>query len=107
MCIWAETMILSRNGFTGSVTNACRMLVVIGSGSPARRATMLDQPAVALSTMPQAMSPCVVFTPCIRPPAISKPVTSTPWWISMSVLQTCFAKPQTTASWRMMPPGGW
>ena len=56
MCICAETMILSRNGFTGSVTNACRIEPVIGSGTPASAATGVDQPAVALSTVPQEMS---------------------------------------------------
>ena len=91
MCICAETMILSRNGFTGSVTNACRMLVVIGSGSPAMSATMLDQPAVALTTTPAVTSPWFVFTPRMRSPSRMKPVTSVPWWISMPALQTCFA----------------
>ncbi len=91
MCICAETMILSRNGFTGSVTNACRMLVTIGSGSSASFATGLDQPAVAESTVPHEMSPWFVRTPCTLPSRMSKPVTSTPWWISMPARPTCLA----------------
>src|SRR6267143_5177650 len=56
-CICDETMITSRNGFSGSVTNACRMCVVIGSGTPARSATSVDHPAVALITVPALTSP--------------------------------------------------
>jgi hypothetical protein len=75
MCIWDETMITSRNGFTGSVTNACRMWVVIGSRTPARSATSVDQPAVALTIVSQATSPLLVRTPVTRPLACSIPVT--------------------------------
>ena len=91
MCICAETMILSRNGFTGSVTNACRIEPVIGSGTPAIAATGVDQPAVALRTMPHEMSPWFVLTPCTLPSRTSKPVTSTPWWISMPRRPACLA----------------
>ena len=63
MCICAETMILSRNGFTGSVTNACRIEPVIGSGTPASAATGVDQPAVALRTTLHEMSPWFVERP--------------------------------------------
>ena len=45
----------SRNGFSGSVTNACRMFVVIGSGTPARSATSVDQPAVGALAHVQAL----------------------------------------------------
>src|SRR5438093_1028426 len=40
-CICDETMITSRKGFSGSVTNACRMWVVIGSDDPAVDAEQL------------------------------------------------------------------
>ena len=56
-------MITSRNGFSGSVTKAWRMCVVIGSGTPARPATSDDQPAVALTTVPHAIFLAVVSTP--------------------------------------------
>ena len=62
MCICAETMILSRNGFTGSVTKACRIDPVSGSGTPASAATGVDQPAVALRTTPAETSPWFVLT---------------------------------------------
>ena len=91
MCICADTMILSRNGFTGSVTKACRIEVVIGSRRPASFATGLDQPAVALRTTSQEMSPFVVRTPWHRPSRTSNPVTSTPWWMSIPARPTCFA----------------
>ena len=38
------------------------MCVVIGSGTPARSATSVDQPAVALTTVSHSMSPRVVST---------------------------------------------
>ena len=75
-CICDETMITSRKGFSGSVTNACRMCVVIGSDTPARLATRVDQPAVALITIPASTSPRVVCTPVTRPFDRSMPVTS-------------------------------
>ena len=37
----------------------------------------------------------------------SKPVTSVFWWISTPRRSAARAKPHTTASWRMIPPGGW
>ncbi len=56
-CICAETMITSRNGLTGSVTNACRMWVVIGSRTPASPQTSVDQPATALTTTSASTRP--------------------------------------------------
>ena len=91
MCICAETTILSRKGFTGSVTKAWRIDVVMGSRRPDSFATTLDQPAVALSTTPHEMSPFVVRTPRHRPPETSKPVTSTPWWMSIPARPTSLA----------------
>ena len=58
------------------------MCVVIGSGTPARSATSVDQPAVALTTMPVLMRPRVVSTPVTRPLERSMPVTSVYGWIS-------------------------
>ena len=74
MCICAETMILSRNGFTGSVTNACRIDPSDRERHAGqRRRPGLDQPAVALSTTPHEMSPWFVLTPCTLPSRTSKP----------------------------------
>ena len=101
-----RAMITSRNGLTGSVTNAWRMCVVIGSGTPARSPTSVDQPAAALITVPHATSPRVVRTPVTRPPERSIPVTSVSGWISMPARSAPRAKPQTTASCRMIPPAG-
>src|SRR6266508_1547535 len=42
-------MTTSRNGFSGSVTKACKMCVVIGRGTPAISPTSVDQPAVDVS----------------------------------------------------------
>jgi hypothetical protein len=75
-CICAETMITSRNGFTGSVTNACRMCVVIGKRKPPRPQTRVDQPAVALTTAPASMRPRFVSTPVTRPFSLVIPVTA-------------------------------
>ena len=60
-------MITSRNGFSGSVTNACRMCVVIGSRTPARPATSVDQPAVAQTTARTRCGRAVVSTAVTRP----------------------------------------
>ena len=66
----------------------------------------MDHPAVALSTTAVAMSPLLVLTPRTRPPATSMPVTSVFWWMCTPRAEAPRAYPQTTASWRMMPPGG-
>src|SRR6187397_1825791 len=77
-----ETRTTSRNGFTGSVTKAWRMCVVMGRRRPTRRPTSDDQPAVALTTCPHSTRPRFVWTAVIRSLSRSKPVTSVPWWIS-------------------------
>ena len=47
-------MTTSSSGLTGSVTHACRMWVVIGSGTPAMSHSSVLQPAVQLMTWPGA-----------------------------------------------------
>jgi len=69
-------MITSRNGLTGSVTKAWRMWVVIGRRTPARPVTSDDQPAVALTSVPQSIAPRFVRTPVTFPFERSIPVTS-------------------------------
>ncbi len=49
--------------------------LVIGSGTPARSATSVDHPAVALITVPALISPRFVCTPVTRPLDRSMPVT--------------------------------
>jgi hypothetical protein len=75
-------MTASRNGFSGSVTNAWRMWVVIGRRIPASPATSDDQPAVALMTWPHSTRPRFVSTAVMRSPSRSSPVTSVYGWIS-------------------------
>ena len=50
-------MTTSRNGLTGSVTQAWRMVVQIGSLTPAMSAICVDQPAVQAMTVSHAMAP--------------------------------------------------
>ena len=106
-CSWPETMTTFRNGLSGSVTKAWRMWVVIGSRMSASPATSDDQPAVALTTCPHSTRPRVVSTAVIRSPSRSRPVTSVYGWISTPSRSAPRANAQTTASWRMIPPGGW
>ena len=80
---------------------------MIGNLTSARSQTSVDQPAVALTTASQAMLPRFVRTPVTRPFCRSMPVTSVYGWISTPPRSAPRAKPQTTASWRMIPPGGW
>ncbi len=82
MCSWPETMITSRNGFTGSVTQACRIVVQIGSLTPAMSPICVDQPATQEISVSQPIGPLFVCTPVTRPFRTSTPVTSIPWWIS-------------------------
>ena len=65
------------------------------------------QPAVQLSTVPALIVPRLVLTLVTRPFERSIPSTSVFWWISTPPWSAPRAKPQTTASWRMIPPGGW
>ena len=85
------------------------MWVVIGSSMPAIAAIVELQPAVALTTCPALDRAAVarVRTPVARPFERSIPVTSVYGWISAPAASAPRAKPQTTASWRMIPPGGW
>ena len=101
-----DTITGCRNCFTGSVTAACSGRVVMGSSTPAMAAISEDHPAVQLTTVRVAMSPLVVFTPVTRPSDTSMPVTSVPWWMWAPMALAPRAYPQTTASWRMIPPGG-
>src|SRR5215469_1759481 len=105
-CSVPDTMTVDRNGLTGSVTAACKGNVWIGSLTPAMSQISVDQPAVALSTTRVAMSPRVVRTPRTRPSATSIPMTSVFWWMCAPRASAPRAYPQTTASCRMMPPGG-
>ena len=74
---------MSSSGFSGSVTNACRMWVVIGSSIPAIAAMVELQPAVALTTCPAPIvRPSRSVTPVARPFERSMPVTSVYGWIS-------------------------
>ena len=45
----------------------------------------------ASAAFPEEMSPFVVLTPWTRPSRTSKPVTSTPWWISIPRRPACLA----------------
>lgn len=78
----------------------------MGSSMPAMPAMVEPQPAVALSTFPALTKPRLVSAPCIRPSSTRSPVTSVSWWISTPRRSASRAYPQTTASWRMIPPGG-
>ena len=80
--------------------------MVIGSGTPAMSLISVHQPAVQLSTWPALIVPRLVFTRVTRPLERSIPSTSVFWWISAPPWSALRASPQTTASWRMMPPGG-
>ncbi len=85
MYTWSceDTMITSRNGFIGSVTNAWRMCVVIGSRTP-REPGDERRPAGGGASRP-ARTRCgraVVSTATMRSPFRSKPVTSVSGWIS-------------------------
>jgi hypothetical protein len=75
MCSVPETMILRRSGFTGSVTQAWRMCVVIGTSTPARRPTSVDQPEVHEITVPAEIEPRLVSMPVTRPFWRVMPVT--------------------------------
>ncbi len=66
----------------------------------------VDQPAVQFSTCPHAIVPRFVSTWVIRLPERLRPSTSVFWWISAPPASAERASPQTTASWRMIPPGG-
>ena len=55
-------MTTSSSGFIGSVTHACRMCVVIGSGTPAMSLMSVLQPAVQLRTWPALIVPRFVRT---------------------------------------------
>ena len=83
---------------SGSVTKACRMWVVIGSGTPAMSASSVLQPAVAETTVPAFTCPRLVFTPVTRPLERSMPVTLVYGWISTPPRSAPRAKPHTTAS---------
>ena len=63
-------------GVIGSVTQACRMCVVIGIGTPAMSEMSELQPAVQLSTTPALIVPRLVRTASMRPFVRSKPSTS-------------------------------
>ena len=76
MCICEETITTSSSGFTGSVTQAWRMCVVIGSRTSAMSQISVLQPAVALITVPVAIRPRLVCTPLTRPFERSIAVTS-------------------------------
>ena len=52
-------------------------------------------------------SPRLVVTLSTLRPETRKPVTCVCVWIWMPMRSQARAKPQTTASWRMIPPGGW
>ena len=79
--------------------------MVIGRRTPARPQTSVDQPATALTTTPASTRPRFVCTAVTRPFACSIPVTSVYGWISTPARSAPRARPQTTASWRMIPPG--
>ena len=66
------------------------------------------QPAVQLRTTPVLMSPRVVRTPLTRPLARSMP-GDLGVGVDLRARRASAprAKPHTTASWRMIPPGGW
>ena len=103
-----ETMITSRNGFTGSVTNAWRMCVVIGrrtSDEPGDE----RRPACGRAHDLAALDAAAVRLDGGDAVAVlrSNPVTSVYGWISTPRRSAARAKPHTTASWRMIPPGGW
>src|SRR6476661_4958207 len=106
MCSVPDTMILSSSGLTGSVTQACRMCVVTGSGTPTMSQVSVLQPATQEMTVPQAIVPRLVSTPVTLPLSTLIPVTSVYWWISTPSLSASLPYPQTTASWRITPPGG-
>ena len=65
------------------------------------------QPAVQLRTTGVLISPRLVRTPVTLPFERLIPVTSVYGWISAPPLSAPRASPQTTASWRITPPGGW
>ena len=75
-CICDETITTSSSGFSGSVTQAWRMCVVIGICTPAISEISELQPAVQLSTVPALMRPRLVLTASTRPLVRSIPVTS-------------------------------
>ena len=77
-----------RNGLSGSVTQAWRGWVTIGSSMPAIRATVLAHPAVQFTTAFVAISPRDVTTPAIssrpfRPSLIA--LASVKGWISIPI----------------------
>ena len=84
------------------------MWVVIGSSTPAIAATVELQPAVALITVPAPIvRPSRSVTPVARPFERSMPVTSV-YGMDLGAGGVGGPRqPQTTASWRMIPPGGW
>jgi hypothetical protein len=99
-------MTTSSSGFIGSVTHAWRMWVVIGIGTPAMSEISVLQPAVQLRTAPAVTVPRFVLILVTRPFDRYMPRTTVSWWISTPPRSAPRAKPHTTASWRMIPPGG-
>ena len=63
--------------YIGSVTQACRMCVVIGIGTPAMSLISVLQPAVQLSTCPARIVPRFVRTALTRPFTRSRPAPTT------------------------------
>ena len=76
MCSVPDTMILRSSGFTGSVTQAWRMWVVIGTSIPARRPTSVDQPDVHEITVPAEIAAAVRLDARHLPLSRVMPVTS-------------------------------
>ena len=99
-------MTTSRNGLSGSVTQACRMCVVIGSRTPAIREISELQPAVQLSTT--FVRTCRGW--CPRLDVAVRALDPGDLRVGMDLDPAAVGaarQPQTTASWRIIPPGGW
>ena len=92
---------------TGSVTQACRGKVTIGTSRSTIAVIVEVQPAVALTTTPAPTRPDGVSTPVTRPFSRVMPVTSVNGCSSTPARSAPRASPHTTASWRTTPAGGW
>src|SRR5699024_3550012 len=106
-CNVPDTTTVPKNGLTGSFTAASRGEVVTGICTPAISEMSEDQQAVQLTVVSVAILPCEVRTPVTLTRLISMPVTSVYLIICNPISCALRDSTHTTASWRIVPPGGW
>ena len=100
-------MTTSSSGLTGSVTHACRMWVVIGSGDAGHVADQRAPAGGAVDHLAGADRAAVGAHRADAAVAALEAEHLGVGWISAPPASAPRARPQTTASWRMIPPGGW